>query len=184
MSHPRFKILSHWSEEKFNFNPGQEYSGRFPNMPLYKPHGLWLSDDSDYGWKKWCKDEDFYPERLTFRADFKVDLSQILHLSDDQMILGFSREFLVDLFPDEPSLRNNSFLKTIDWKRVRELGFKGLLISPYSWEMRLHEETSWYSSWDCASACIWDVSCLEQIGSFEEVEGIFHGEHQRIDGTD
>jgi hypothetical protein len=36
-----------------------------------------------------------------------------------------------------------------------------LLITPYIWSCRL--DFNWYYTWDCASGCFWDVSCLHRI---------------------
>jgi len=48
----------------------------------------------------------------------------------------------------------------INWAEVTKK-YSGLLISPYIEQAKL--EYFWYSRWDCASACIWDLSQVRLI---------------------
>lgn len=156
-------VLSHFSEKEFKFNPNYAYSkeGRhFPGdrSPPMKPDGLWLSDESEFGWKEWCEDSGFRLEGLTHRADFQIDLADVCILNSVPKILEFHREY-----SRRPMQRG---ITLIDWCRVTDR-YKGILISPYSWELRLEPEMIWYYGWDCASACIWDASILVEIDRFE-----------------
>lgn len=120
-----------------------------------KPVGLWLSDDSgDDGWKAWCEAEDFRPNGFAHHADFDVDLTAVKHLKSEDEILEFSTEFTLKN-PKERYQR-----KAIDWPLVGTQ-YKGILITPYCYELRF--DLMWYYSWDCASGCFWDVSCLERV---------------------
>ncbi len=53
----------------------------------------------------------------------------------------------------------------IDWKKVRE-NFKGILVSPFYPNIKEQEKYHWYT-FDCASGCFWNTSCLELV-SWEE----------------
>lgn len=35
--------------------------------------------------------------------------------------------------------------------------------APYQWECRLDRDTFWYYSWDCASACIWNLQAVRPL---------------------
>jgi hypothetical protein len=52
----------------------------------------------------------------------------------------------------------------IDWYRVAEQ-YDGIIITPYIYERRLTEYTTWYYSWDCASGCIWNGKAIANITS-------------------
>lgn len=48
-------ILTHFTPQPFKLNIAMDY-GR---VHWGKPTGLWLSDESDHGWKKWCEGNDW-----------------------------------------------------------------------------------------------------------------------------
>jgi len=136
--------LTHWSKddlgEVYSVTPGFV---RDRPSPFGKPKGFWLSDESDEGsWSAWCAAEGF--PRGDVRTDFFVTLDDVLHLKDTVGLLWFTDTY-------------GRWEDGIDWPRVGR-DFKGILITPYNWDMRL--ELDWYYGWDCASGCFWDVSCL------------------------
>jgi len=145
-------ILTHFSAKQFNFNPYHEYPVRHPRamkgLENFKPHGLWLSDESDYGWSHWCKDNDY--GSLECRKDFQIDLSHVFVLTNYYEIKAFTEYF-----------RLNHHMENfhIDWARLKKT-HTGILITPYCWEARL--QFLWYYGWDCASACIWDLRILKE----------------------
>ena len=54
----------------------------------------------------------------------------------------------------------------VDWEPVMA-AFKGIIIAPYFPQFRSTYSTMWYNTWDCASGCIWDYSCLSKIRETE-----------------
>lgn len=121
--------------------------------PFAKPVGFWLSDEeAEQSWSTWCAGEGFrdtdkqIAHEITLAADHGL-----LHLACAADLLAFDAEFGV---PDGYGR------KAIDWQRVAS-HFPGIVITPYVWECRL--EVDWYYGWDCASACIWDPSCIASI---------------------
>ena len=53
----------------------------------------------------------------------------------------------------------------INWQPLTEQ-YAGIIISPYQWKRRLDGRASdWYYGWDCASACIWDLSAVRPSAS-------------------
>lgn len=148
-------VLTHWSsaplEDPYSVEPrprdGEIHSGG-------KPVGLWLSDETtDWGWRAWCEAESFGADRLIFRSDFSVDLSDVAVIRSNAELYAFSDKYLARAVCGRDG---------IDWCRVGA-DFKGLLITPYLHECRF--DVDWYYGWDCASGCFWDVSCLSRIPS-------------------
>lgn len=130
----------------FVFDANRTYAQGGPYQ--FKPHGFWLSVDDD--WRRWCTDEQ------TGYADanpvtFSVDTGVCLWLKDVDDIDRFHAEFF------------GSTRRGIDWVSVSRL-YAGLIIAPYQWRRRLDGAASdWYYGWDCASACVWDLSVLTPV---------------------
>lgn len=117
--------------------------------PSFKPHGLWLSDEDDeQSWSAWCTAEEFGLGTITTEFDL-VPNHNVLHLA--------SADDLLDFTADYGSGSNVHKFDYIDWQRVADK-YQGLLITPYVWSCRY--DLMWYYGWDCASACVWDVSAL------------------------
>ena len=150
--------LSHFTGMPFVFDPTRIYR---QSVGLnYKPNGLWLSDESEYGWKKWCTDQDYgSPD---YETKFNVDTKNVLVLSSGKMIDDFTKEYSksrqIGGIQDMPS-SNFMGSNLIEWGRVIER-YDGIIISPYVWECRV--KYIWYNPWDCASGCIWNLACLTE----------------------
>jgi hypothetical protein len=148
--------LTHFSGEPFEFDPNYIYA---PDRQAGygKPVGFWLSDESDHGWKQWCTEADWGTERLGHRTSFRLTPgANILHLTTVDEILAFHSEYGVSPFPGA------DFGLIPDWDRVKEQ-YGGILITPYQWTIRSHLDMLWYSGWDCASGCFWDLSAIELV---------------------
>lgn len=151
--------LRHFSKTKLAFDPYFEYP-QSPDQMLYKPTGLWLSDENrDDGWQSWCQVNEFGIYRLKHWSDFELDLDKILHLKNSNEIINFS---------DKYSHTKYSMI-AVDWEIVKK-DYSGILITPYNYACRLHHRCLWYYGWDCASACIWDLSSIYFIDQGENVE--------------
>lgn len=120
-----------------------------------KPNGFWLSDetDSECGWKSWCQGEHFNIEGLKHQKLFSLDLGDCLTLQTYKDISAFGVKYKTKPYP------NIVADMWLDWASVAKF-HKGLLITPYCWSARL--KFMWYYGWDCASACIWDLTCLKE----------------------
>lgn len=145
--------LIHWSNKKVT----KLYSTlNQPEGHVFKPHGFWISDESDEtSWKTWCEQEEFRPEIYVIPNPVRI-------IESDSILYIRSAEEL-DTFTDKYGKRE-SYGETIDWNRVSK-DYKGILITPYIWEKRM--DLFWYYGWDCASGCIWDVSCIELVNQNE-----------------
>ena len=142
------KILHHFTENPLVLKPNKKYK----QDDMLKPVGLWLSDENDHGWQKWCLQESFAIERLLIETKFECDLSKWLVLDTPKKLLDFSKKYGSKFV----------FSQVIDWKKVTS-EYSGILITPYHWSLRHNPETFWYYGWDCASACVWDLSTIKQL---------------------
>lgn len=155
--------LSHFSK-----TPLKLENLTYPSNKIYdlrgtyfdKPQGLWLSDESDYGWKSWCKENQFNLKNLKYQIEFDVSLEGILLLKTEKDMLSFTKEFS----EGNPTLfaLPNFKMQGIDWDKVKQK-YHGIIITPY--QGNVHFTLSWYYGWDCASGCIWNLSNLTEVVS-------------------
>jgi hypothetical protein len=155
-----FPDLTHYAAEPVTLRRDLIYR----NHDLgYKPGGLWVSVDSDYGWAEWCRDERFGLDRLkvphdvVLRSDANVLLVDTLDKLD-----AFAKQYRGPRFPDSPEMSATMQQGGIRWKDVRAT-YQGLIIAPYQWERRLSMDFFFYYGWDCASGCIWDLDAIESF---------------------
>jgi hypothetical protein len=168
--------LLHYSDKPFALD-----ARRYEQSEGMKPRGLWLSVED--AWAEWCRGEEFCAESLTHVQEVKLDGTlNLKHLRTADEVLAFSDEFHTE------ELRVH-----LDWPRVAGL-WDGLLISPYQCSVRLDDRASWYYSWDCASACVWNLKQTtlepgsgpspqgrEAVGSDDHVEVAVSGTIDRED---
>ena len=163
-------MLSHYSPVRDKI-----FSHLFP-APAdneHKPGGLWLSDDTDYGWlafvseqlrrgsSDWADGE----ELIRWKYDFIIDpgdVGRILVLTTHEDFISFTSNYR------EASPRGcvvdgrAGYGVHIEWGRVKS-DYKGILITPFQRDLsRRDPEYHWYR-FDCASGCFWDTTCLVQI---------------------
>lgn len=151
-----------------------------------KPCGLWFSVEDyqeDQTWKTWCEDEKFHLECLSHRH--KITLSpgaKILWLKTTDEIVDFSLKYkgndpehfekfrnpyvkqLQEEINKSLGRRTLPYIYLINWQEVKA-EFDGIIIAPYNWELRM--DLSWYYGWDCASGCLWDLTCIEEFKKIE-----------------
>jgi hypothetical protein len=147
-------LLTHFSAKPLILDRSRVHTVYIQKIGM-KPAGLWLSDENDEcSWAQWCAGEGFHLENLAHQAVFDVpEGNGVLWLRTVDELLAFTAKCKAST--TEPLL--SSFY--LDWTYVAKQ-YKGLIITPYQWELRLCPETSWYYGWDCASGVIWDLSCL------------------------
>lgn len=123
-----------------------------------KPTGLWVSDEEEYGWKQWCDDENFEIRNNGMNYAYTVTLKPDTH------ILYITTSHELDTFTEEYKIATNEYgmIQGIQWDKIAEK-YQGIIITPYQWGRRLTLKTSWYYGWDCASGCIWDVTCIKTM---------------------
>ena len=175
-------LLTHYCRNKQDSNFPKTCS-KISDHDGHKPGGLWVGDEeSGQGWRDFAlkrrredpNDWRYHPKQgdikdtLKFRYDFRIrpgqhsDILEIRNLTDlSKFTKHYSeakpRPCLVKVGP--------GFGLHIDWIKVKE-DFKGILITPYQPKAREQDKYHWYT-FDCASGCFWNTSCLELV-SWEE----------------
>jgi len=148
--------LYHFTEKMFTLDRTRKYEPRTPLFPM-KPGGLWLSDESDYGWKAWCEAESFGSLAHVYKCI--VNMEDILHLSTSKELEDFTHQYPF-VFADPRFKKLNYFKEQIDWVKVMKT-YTGIVITPYVYESRF--TLMWYYVWDCASGCVWNLDAIESI---------------------
>lgn len=142
---------------------------QFPE-PSMKPNGLWVSDESEYGWSQWTEDTGCMDVSRKHMIPVTLNMERILLLSTVEEIDGFTEEY--GNKPDWHQVdRVVSFdipFRLIRWDKVAE-EYCGIMITPYQWDRRLSGAAKWwYYPWDCASGCIWHRKGILDIGRPEK----------------
>ena len=154
--------LLHYTEEEFELEP-RKYSQRKPDWQN-KPPGLWVSVEGEYDWKYWCEAEEFHLEglKVSYEVVLKED-ANILHLKTPEQIINLRLEYpwIKPQWRDEVGTKLCGSYE-IDWEKMMGK-YQGIIIAPYQFSCRMHNDSCWYYGWDCASGCIWDLSCIEQF---------------------
>lgn len=133
-----------------------------PHQPhgcgAFKTPGLWVSDeDSGYGWRQWCVDNDFSEVASNFPLIHQTEII----LADDVNILRIDSIEGIDRFTSNFVKQADRRIEVdVDWEAVRAL-YQGVIISPYQWNRRL--DVMWYYGWDCASGVIWDAAAIKEL---------------------
>ena len=137
----------------------------------FKPKGIWVSDEDDFGWSHWCSAEQFDSMGLIY--EHRIELwpdHNILIMSDVEALDKFHEEYAIDIlqgkrqgiFPGQLTASQRRYIERehrdwLDWRRVYPL-WQGIIVTPYLWERRM--QYMWYYGWDCASGAIWDLSAI------------------------
>lgn len=145
--------LVHFSATPLSFDPERRY-GTF-GEGLFKPDGLWLSNEDGYGWKDWCAKTGYETQRLAHSQEFRLtDDSNVLIINDTQDFLDFESKYGI-----AQSFLMKRFVE-IDWTKVKA-DYDGIIIPQYFWSFKL--DHMWYYGWDCGSGCIWNLKAVEPI---------------------
>jgi hypothetical protein len=155
--------LIHYTNEEFSLEP-MEYNQHECKWHA-KPNGLWFSVEGNQGWKEWCEDEKFKLENLKVSYELELkDDANILHLKTVDDIYEFTQLYILSA-PFSPWGNDTHELQ---WDEVKKK-YQGIIIAPYQWDCRLSDESSWYYGWDCASGCIWDLSCIKEFKLINDI---------------
>lgn len=144
-------------------DPAQEYREDTVFGKLaHKPSGaLWLSDDRFYGWLEWCRDNrSNFPWGVRYRRPVVLRADRTLVIPTAEALDRFTEWYGVDQVIPGSAV---GFGMLIDWLAVME-DHAAVLISPYRWVRRLHTNSWWYYTWDCAAACVLDPEAIVHVG--------------------
>lgn len=127
-----------------------------------KPPGFWVTSNDDDNWENWCRAEEYNVLGLRWRSTFSMDGDSVKVIRDLNELLDFSEEFSYRMYLGG----EYSDVRLINWLAVMQR-WMGLYIDPHQVTVRLSPEFLWYSVWDCASGCVWDLSALTLMGCEE-----------------
>ena len=178
-------LLTHYCRKKQDSTFPKACSNK-PDHDGHKPGGLWVGhEESGQGWKDLAlrrrkenpADWRYHPKYgdirndLAFRYVFRIrpgQHSDILVIRNLAELAKFTADY------GEADTRSclagynsgSGFGLHVDWKKAKD-DFKGILISPFHPKLKEQEKYHWYT-FDCASECFWNTSCLELVG-WEEI---------------
>lgn len=144
------KVYIHYGHDKFNSDSFVEIKNQMWNKPF---GGLWASDvNARYGWKQWCKDEDFHDCVKENSFCFKLkEKSKILLINSHNDLHKLPLEHGV------PEYINNICL-CIDFEKLKqEYDAIEVLIS--------EDDKLYYDlyGWDCDSLLVLNKNCIDEI---------------------
>ena len=153
--------LHHFSEK-----PLTELTRYSPTLDNdHKPGGLWLSDETEYGWLRFLEDRlasrdsewNDAKERWRFKTPIDVELQSLLTVRNEAEMRAFVRMYGE---PEQRACECGSGLH-IDWQRVKS-DYRGMLFTPYQGQCshRHGDPVFHWNRLDCASGCIWDTCGL------------------------
>jgi hypothetical protein len=124
-----------------------------------KPAGFWVSNSaSELDWLRVCVRDSWRLERLANRHVVTLDqAANLLRLDSTEALADTTDRFGV--WEPWMHFRNQRY---IDWRRVTEI-YDGILVERY-FDIDDHDpDCSWFSSWSCASGCIWRSRAIARI---------------------
>lgn len=144
------KTYIHYGHKHFVSNDFVEIKNNMWNKPI---GGLWASDiNAEYGWKNWCKDEEF--------CECNEENSFCFKLKEKSRILTITSHNDLSQLPLESGVHEyiNRLCLWIDFEKLaREYDAIEVLISEDS---RLYYDLY---GWDCDSILILNKDCIEEI---------------------
>ena len=156
--------LSHYTDRPLELDRERTYVQ--PDRPFahQKPRGFWVSVDGPDDWKDWCIGEEYGLDSLTHRTVVALSpTANVLVLDSVAKLLSFTVGFSkLDAAYAHIEERLRPGMSGIDWPTVAEQ-YDGIIITPYQWQCRMLDTTSWYYGWDCASGCIWNLDVLSVV---------------------
>jgi hypothetical protein len=160
-------VLRHYAAEAFELDRGRVYSDTgHLQVTGMKPAGFWVTVPGEDDWPAWCRGEGFGLDRLVVAYDVVLSpTARMLSITSAADLVTFDREYGgVPEFLAKLGIESR-FARGIRWAELHS-EYDGILIYPYQWSVRW--ELPWYSSWDVASGCIWN---LDAIAALNLVDG-------------
>lgn len=125
---------------------------------LFKPHGLWVSVEGDDSWENWAtQNTGWWDVHYTHDTEITLtDTANIRYIHTGEDLDAFFHDYNTPI-PGMPDTDHHTWSRSISWERVAN-DYDGVIITPYLSHKRL--DHLWYSGWDCASGCIWNLDAI------------------------
>lgn len=148
--------LQHYAAKPLLFDRARTYTQGEPRANL-KPSGLWVSVVGDDDWPAWCQRNSYGLDELAVAHHVNLSATaDLLTLRRRSDLDAFAAENLADSSTGEDS--------GIDWRAVARR-WDGILIAPYQGSLR--RKHGWYTYWDCASGCVWNLDAIASVEALE-----------------
>jgi len=138
----------------------------YKNVQGLKPNGLWYSCKD--AWYKWIIGEDMkewlpeYIHQINIYRNIQIsignkDINKLLVIDNIKDFDIFNKIYGTK-YKDGLSYHKNysPYLYNINWKKVSD-DYGGIEICPF---LIKRKNYSWYSTWDVASGCIWNMKSI------------------------
>jgi hypothetical protein len=127
-----------------------QYTGK---LAFNSPNGLWLSIAGIHDWERYCLENNCRLDAL--KSEFQILLkpqARILILHDKTAFEGFIKEY--------GRCKEKYFDLSIKWEKIIS-NYQGIAMPRVF--PALMNMFSWYKTWCCTSACIWDLQAVEKV---------------------
>ena len=114
-----------------------------------KPRGIWLSVGDE--WRRWCEERSHNLHRLEYEYE--------VVLRDSASMISITRPEEIDSFGRAYSASPGRTVRHVRWGDLSRR-HDGIIIAPYFREKAEDKRSEWYSKWNCACACVWNVSAI------------------------
>jgi len=135
------------------------YTQTAEKLALHTPNGLWLSITGINDWEKYCLTN--YYNLTNLKYEFQVKLkpqAKILILYNNAAFEDFEKKYGYNG-------KNHTSGLSIRWDEIIKnyQGFALPVVLPKS-----NNTGSWHDTWNCTSACIWDLQAVERFDRLEQ----------------
>ena len=150
----------HYTSENINtLDLNRAYTQTAENLALHRPNGLWLSIAGIKDWEKYCRKNNY--NIMNLKNEFQIKLkphAQILILYNQAVFEDFEKKY-------GRSGEDRALAFSIRWEEIIK-DYQGLALPRVF--PQLYNMGSWYDTWCCTSACIWDLQAVEKIEKIAE----------------
>jgi hypothetical protein len=129
------------------------YTQNSRKLAFNTPNGLWLSVSGIHDWEQYCRKNNNRFDSL--KCEFQILLkpqAKILILHNQIVFEGFIKEY--------GRYKENYFDISIQWEEIIN-NYQGIAL-PHIFP-QLMNMFSWYKTWCCTSACIWDLQAVIKV---------------------
>ena len=129
------------------------YNQYTDKLAFNTPNGLWVSVAGIHDWERYCRKNNYRLHALQY--EFQVLLkpqARILILHNNSAYERFIKEY--------GHYKEKYFDLSIRWNEIIS-NYQGIALPRVF--PKLMNMFSWYKTWGCTSACIWDLRVVERV---------------------
>jgi hypothetical protein len=149
-----YEYIHYTGENIAALDLSRTYTQTVEKLALHTPNGLWLSITGINDWEKYCLKN--YHNLTNLKYEFQVKLkprANILILHNNAAFEDFEKKYGY-------YGKNHILGLSIRWDEIIK-NYQGLalpvILPP------LDNRSPWHDTWNCTSACIWDLQAVEKV---------------------